>query len=555
MRHKNSTGQAVIEIAIFGAMLIFLIGTIIRTHLSYSFNLNHQVRAMKVAMQQSYTSSVGSNPNSSHNSASVLFIEDRLSPDLNKFNTIDRAPFIAFGAGTMTNRLQYPVDYGEVQDNLPIMDVFVNGQHFPLTTANYVFRIIYPSNPADSSGAQCPNDYIGGITDHGLEFYRCLRQEHEWDTTNNYPLFYSLAVNGTIQYKPTDPATSFDLLRNNWDTSLVITPTGQLVNTDDVPGCPSNDDLCKAFAWQWQPIPATAQVFRGENKINGVNFGLKNSDGSRNYPSVDTNGSLKEQTIYKVSQKPYSELNAILSSNTYAPYVINPPDGSFYSDAGKWHPLILGQTLDNYIASLPAPPPPAQAPVNAEQLLKLTDEPCIANVPPTPGGCQSSNITGVVILDPQAGDLDNSYDPKYSKGPQPGIMQEMSMYSWVTPPVPGKQGTYLWIKEGKLYNPETNQVVRSVSSKDHVDLISRSIRLSNNTQRFCRLNSSGAYERVPFLDTHNLEPNPVQACGDCNGANNTVTCFDPPTRILFIRTMLGDTSKRKWFTDVTKGLN
>ena len=541
MRLKLS-GQAVIEIAIFGAVLIFLIGTIIRTHLSYSFNLNHQVRAMKVALQQSYEGSIGAFPNSSHNSASVLFIEDRLSPDLNKFNTIDRAAFVASGSGTMSNRLQYPIDYGEVQDNLPIMDIFINGQHFPLTVANYVFRIIYPSNPGDSSGAQCPQDFIGGIIDHGPEFYRCLRQEHEWE--NGSPIFYSMAVNGTIQYKPADTATSFDLLRNNWDTSSVFTPSGQALSADDVPNCPSSDDICKYFSWQWQKIPATADIFRGPHTVNGINFGLTLSDGSRNYPGLDTAGSLREQAIYKVSQKPYSELNAILTSRTYAGYVINPPDGSFYADNGKWHPLALSGALDVYIANLSPQPPD-----NAEQLLGLVTDPCIAGP-----GCPSSNITGVVILDSQAGDIDTSYDPKISKGPVPGLMPEMSIYSWVSAPVSGKIGTYMLIKEGKLYNPETHQVVRSISSKDHVDLVSRAIRLSNNTQHFCRL-IGGVYQRVPFLDTHSLEPNPVEACSDCNGANIARTCFDPGSRILFIRTIIGDTSVRKWFTDVTKGLN
>ena len=267
MRLKN-TGQAVIEIAIFGAIVIFLIGTILRTHLSNSFSLNHQVRATKLALQQSYLSSTGPSPNSSRNSASVLFIEDRLTPDLNKFNTIDRGAFVASGSGTMSNRLQYPIDYGEVQDNLPIMDIFVNGQHFPLTTASYVFRIIYPSNPGDSTGAACPADRIGA-TQHGPEFAKCLRQEHEWQ--NGSPIFYSLAVNGTRQYNPTDASTVYDLMRNNWPGGGLVTlgaqrcpdgnacpntgrcPTGETCTyqnqtEDDVVGCPGGGDLCKYFS-------------------------------------------------------------------------------------------------------------------------------------------------------------------------------------------------------------------------------------------------------------------------------------------------------------------
>ena len=79
----------------------------------------------------------------SRNSASVLFLEDRLSPDFTKYGDLDRNPFIAQGSGTFTYELLYPLDVGEAASNLPIMDVYVNGQHFPFTTASYVANETY----------------------------------------------------------------------------------------------------------------------------------------------------------------------------------------------------------------------------------------------------------------------------------------------------------------------------------------------------------------------------------------------------------------------------
>ena len=279
--------------------------------------------------------------------------------------------------------------------------------------------------------------------------------------------------------------------------------------------------------------------------INGVNFGLSDGD-TRNYPLMDTNGSLREQSVYVITQRAYAELNAKLIDHRLDPFKINP---STFGDPDfdKWHPLALTNALDNYIKGLPI-----NDPGGIVDYLGLTHDPCTPAPIPVPS-CPGNNITGVVILDNQLGDIDPSYDANFSPGPQSGIMSQMSIYSWVSAPGANRVGTYMQVKEGKLYNPETHQVVRSISSKDHVDLISRSIQLSNNTQRFCRL-SGGSFVRVPFLDTASVVPNPVQACTGCFGANITKTCFDPVSRILFIRTIVGDTSVRKWFTDVTRGL-
>ncbi len=524
---RSQSGQAVIEIALFGAILIFLIGVILRTHLSHSFSTNHQVRAMKLALQQSYLGSVGKIPNSSRNSASILFIEDRLSPDLNKFAAIERNPFVANGSGTMTDRLNYPIDFGEVGHNLPIMDIFVNGQHFPLTVGAYVFRVIYPQNDTDAKGDACPPDFMG--PDHGPEFIRCLRQEHEWKEGS--PTFYQQIVNGTQDYNPLASKDSWDLLRNNWDKNRLTKPITGNVFSDDV-----DEGIIRNYiAWQWKPIKGVG---------SSLDFG---SDDNPNYPSMDFLGNLREQTAYYVSQKPVDKLLAILSSPSLAFYEINPGGGGSYAAGNSGYVLSLTDELTNAPTGFNFTNPKSCDTGNGMGVLCLTRAP------------SAGNITGVVVLDNQAGDIDLAYDDKTSPGPKPGLMQQMAIYSWVVPPDGKKQGTFMQIKEGKLYNPETHQVVRSISSKDHVDLISRMFQLSNNTQRFCKTSIMYGSTPVPYLadqspDANHPVPNPVEACGECNSKNINKTCFDPASRILFIRTLIGDATTRKWFTDVTKGL-
>src|SRR5437764_1303673 len=111
-------------------------------------------------------------------------------------------------------------------------------------------------------------------------------------------------------------------------------------------------------------------------------------------------------------------------------------------------------------------------------------------------------------------------------------MQEMEIYSQVKP------GTFLQIREGQLYNAKQKHVVRSISSKDHVDLVSRSFQLSNNTGRFCRITcpppesswGDACYSNPPPpLYDQDGEPNPVEVCSDdCFSSNAiTKTCYSP----------------------------
>ncbi len=547
MRKVNNKAQAIIEIGIFGAIVIFLLGAIIRTHLSNTQAQSHQIKAMKLALLQSFKGyNNPAKPNSSHNSATVLFIEDRFAADLNKFGTIERTPFIASGSGTMSNRLMFPIDSGEVRDNLPIMDVFINGQHFPLTTAAFVFRPVYQQS------GPCPDDAvaINGSRVYGQEHYNCQRQQREWAiSSGTAPLFFSIAVNGTAQFCSHGCLNDF----------LTEDQSFNLKRDGDFSSNPPYE-LHPSMAWQWYAVPGDSGHIESKAPSNTpepfdgrINFGAsQNGQPEPNYPSLDMAGTLHEQTIYQITYLASSTLNDAqhLNNPSLIPYKIN---GLF---------LSLTQQLNN------------SGTININALCLY--HPGIEGPPQIPGAtppalCPSSGtITGAAVLDSQLGDIDLSFDPKTSQGGinHIGLLPQMAIFTWVSPDGtvgvnqgPSHGGTYLEIKEGQLYNPETHRVVRSVSRTDHVDLISHMIQLSNNTGRFCQisLGTGISWMGYPvsysdYAQANNGEANPVQACGDCWTTNFALTCFEPASRILYVRSSIGDTHVRKWFTDVTKGL-
>ena len=164
LRSSGARGQAATELAIFGAILIFIMGAIVRSSVANSYQQNQSLKAMRLAMLKSLQASNAEV--SSHNSATILYIEDRLAPDFNKFGALERNPYVNSGSGTFSHRLFYPLDEGEVQSNLPIMDVYINGSHFPLTTAALKWKAL--TQPP----ASC--------TPTAVDYKECLRNKNEW---------------------------------------------------------------------------------------------------------------------------------------------------------------------------------------------------------------------------------------------------------------------------------------------------------------------------------------------------------------------------------------
>jgi len=139
---KNVKSQTAIELSVFGAVVIFLVGLMVREVLSSSYQQGNRLKGLRMAMLVSFEYSEGlkappgnwQDGTASRNNTSILIIEDRLTAQSARYGAIDRTPYITQGTAVHSRNLFMPVDPGEYA-NLPIADFFVNGIHFPLTMA------------------------------------------------------------------------------------------------------------------------------------------------------------------------------------------------------------------------------------------------------------------------------------------------------------------------------------------------------------------------------------------------------------------------------------
>jgi hypothetical protein len=161
-------GQVVVELAVFGAILVFMVGIIVRQALMSGYRQNAILRTMRQAMTISHQYTRGDN--ASRNVTSLLLIEDRLTSDSGKYGATDRIPFVIQGIASHTRNLFLPVEAGEAH-NLPVFDVIVNGDHFAFSTSAFIgigssgpfYKKVYntPSSPSWCASG-CP---LGNLTE------------------------------------------------------------------------------------------------------------------------------------------------------------------------------------------------------------------------------------------------------------------------------------------------------------------------------------------------------------------------------------------------------
>jgi len=510
--HKNAqtpfkAGQAAVELAVFGAILVFVIGSIMRSAVGNSYEQNQNYKVMRMAMLESWqgakaSQAMGASANISRNSASVLFVEDRLSPDFNKYGDLDRNPFVVSGSGTFTDTLLYPLDVGEAAQNLPVMDVYINGLYFPLALAEYFPNVqLTPQSPPSPIPSTCSvnTPYLNyPLTQDQCLQNECLRYKREWvadptpGSTKKYKLFYTSEPNGTSNFYSGGPPYCSSLnavaCENKALNSSLPMPdgSGNNVNTDmeyDLQRMGIYDSSNPSFitaasglrpfvAWQWA---ATLATTTGEDATTGAEPMIQLDPTNGQYPTYDIDGRLKEVTIYTLAQDP------------------------------------------------------------------------------------TTGYPTVSYEDTQGGDIDPTWDAN-SCGPKPGLLSNSQVTTFT------QDGTYLQIKEGKMYNPETGQFVRSVDRRNSVDVITREIQLSNNTGRFCPQNVSGALDPQnislqgsPIGDVGGTNsPNPVEICVDGTGNNIcskgsylNMTCYDTSTNIIFVRSRIRDRRGHFWMTNAS----
>ncbi len=513
--------QAAIELAVFGAILVFILGTIIRSAVGNGYAQNENFKAMRMAMLASWQYSESrpgpQQQNTSHNSASVLFVEDRLSPDAGKYGDLDRNPFIAQGSGTFSYNLFYPWQPGvdQVVNLIPIMDVWINGQHFPFTTASYTSQTI--TRPASCPYA--PNSCLQN---------QCLRNQREWEGgTVNKSQFYSV-IPGTL-----DSATivsDVDAIFNELAYEGVIS----LIGTQEA--SVNSSTLSSAFAaWLEATIPGT-----GQTQVNQIQSILQSNQAKyKLFYTMAVNGAQGKPSFSSSAADSMFDLKRLGDNSATNPSYV-PPGSMRQYIAWQWS-TVPGTTAASIGLNTSSNEYPQY---DIDGRLKPVTIYAISQ--------NSDGTPNVTYEDYQGGDIDGAWDTN-SCGPKPGLQSGSQIFTFT------KEGTYLLIKEGKLYNPETDQFVRSQNKRDTIDLIQRSIQLSNNTGRFCNGEAP-----LGTVANDGVTPNPVEVCVDGTGCPNgpycncfstedniKSTCYDQTDNMIFARSRLQDLRGHFWMTNAS----
>ncbi len=556
--HKPSAkAQTAAEVAVFGAILIFVIGLTVRHALDAGYAQNQNLKAMRLAMKMSYEASEG-RTEASRNVATVLFIEDRLTADSAKYGAIDRTPYMISASATHNRNLFLPVDFGD-NDDLPVMDVFVNGKHFVFTTSAFK-KVVFGTVKycKDTCGPSCSNcsTSVMVCSDDG-----CMG----WD---NPETFVELSAGA------------------DWDVDCA----SKTINCSVVPLYCACASTCDPFCMDCGPT-STEQFVCGCANASCTDCTQSSSQTftqsvgcSRLYTIIDNHPLIPEwcdgvadmcpvacpscnltaDERFDLDRNGVSDVmgDALRKAFSWQWYLVMAVDEVTRGWGGNVLSLNKGEgiTLERSDCESGCRSSRNTA-VDVDRDLKLEQV-----VQDTIQSDTNGIIASLGVIDAQDGDLDFSINDSDTK-PQPGLTRNVSMYTFVRP------GTYLQIKEGKLYSDagDTRQYIRTTRKKDQIDLVEREFQLSNNTGRFCYNGSPTDWANPP--DDLNGNPivagvgnlsNPVEVCVNSRVAN-TPTCFSGPNidktcmdqnddpgnpyyLKIFIRSRIASRHGRKWVT-------
>lgn len=242
--------------AVFGAIVVFVIGLILKTSLSVSHQANIQLRSFRKALQESYLTANGEYAgqfSAARNQSSILIMEDRLSMDPSqKQGTRDRFPVIAQGSGTMTHSLMMDVDPNDAYDQ-SIFDVIINGQRFPFTTSAY--RTL--NLQQEYTDGKIPDCNVNG---YGLNTGRC------YDVATSAFVFFRKAYNGEEDAWCVAACGAFSA-DSRFD--LDFNGTTDVTAADTLPVAAGVINLRDNFGWQWVPVEQSALTANIEVDIDG----------------------------------------------------------------------------------------------------------------------------------------------------------------------------------------------------------------------------------------------------------------------------------------------
>jgi len=568
---KPQAAQTAIELAVFGSILIFVLGVTIRSAMLRGAQQQSTLRGMRLAMTLSHQTSEPKN-NASRNSASVLIIEDRLTAASGKYGAVDRTPFLAQGSATHSVNLFMPVDYGDVGD-LPLSDLFINGHHFTLRMSG--FRSFEMAAACSAVGGACSTpkqvaDCDGDCTASSLEYYRGadvpldlnpIPYDHYWEP-NCVQLQVSDDCRGLAPAACVAAGcincsgTSFE----RYIRTATVGCARMYKIMDNHPkfqstGAPENgwcdNELASGagvgpLAAECQVAPCLTTPAKGCNLRLQDRFDLDQQDWDGDTLDVVVVDQLQREGFawqwyqvlgYDEGWRAPESLGFSLGDEDWLPGVVIAPvwlqgEGLIMEDAD-----CSDQCKD-----------PQNTTLDLDYDLKL--EAVARNTENNRQGkvvFPSGVIQRLGVRDGQLGDIDTSYnDSDEALGiPAPGFTKNVRIYTQLRGETSPDGGTYYQIDEGQLFTGmgDTRQFVRAASKKDQIDIVERTFQLSNNTGRLCSTGSPS----VP------VDPE-IEVCGnnalECFWVGNRDrTCLDVPNMLLYIRSRVADLHGRKWVTE------
>jgi hypothetical protein len=552
-------GQSGTELAIFGAMLIFIIGSIIKAGMQVSMLNNMQLRAVRLALSESYRTSegeyigfAGDEGSNARNTASVVILEDRLNVDAGKkFGSRDRFPMTASANATMSKNLFRPTHFGDRSD-LPLADIYINGQRFPLLGGDFKSVTLATgsggkpdwipncngSGPAFFNNAAPPADPPYGLCwwNNCLTYSTCVYV--------GYGANYELGYMGECVLATGGAGTGeYDLVTNSGGCTLMFTLSGNYpksktccFGTTCVKNCnniPQDvrfdydfDGVSDVPAgsrdgqfWQWFLI---AGVVDGTtlslpwSGVPGIYVDPSGENASKN-DSVDVDGDYYEETVLS-----YSALDSgVLQTVNVVDSEEGDMSSSFMSDArvaGEWR---FAGTIGGSCGAMPT------------------------------GNCViGSTTTGDNALAVCSNWKCLHRTVGFSEGAQVYTFTESN---------PGQeegQGMYFRVEEGPIFTANTSQYTRSTERHDQLDVIERLVQLTKDTGRFCADDVNprewGTSAWASANGVYGI-PNPVEVCTRPSTGTNCynagiaqLTCFDRDNLMLFVRSRVADLRGRRW---------
>lgn len=544
---------------------------------SFAFTTHNTYRAMREALTMSYKYSYGIDVppyfNPDHNvdgdgsdndysgsrsraPATVIIVEDRLGlGNPGRYGSLNRVPYMMQRSAFHTSNMFMPLDDNE-DYNLPRLDVLVNGHHLAFTTAN--FRDVDLDNwssPYWNRYCLFPQHLqVATLNPPGADprpFPPILGPPPYFDTKGIMLIDSQGHYVGPTQDKAGKglPTPLYGFILVDWDIDS-YTYYARFLPPEEYPDAPwvgcmelftREYNNSKAVRWCDGSIAKDCGGHccydcpeeRFDLDLNSIADHV-----DENGPAFDkVTGPTGAGLMCTASPDVNADMWKFFSWQWYPVAAVQDPhedenDGSYQSN--EMSGLRIGRPLKRHdFVDFPIGGGPGEKPVagdrdlEEEQVIKFLDVDRYFGV-----------VKKVRVLDMQGGDLNFSGNDDeevgffYGKGDPDNdgnitTQSPVNMYSQVKP------GTYMSITE------DGTSVV-SVRQKNKVDLVERTIKLSNDTGRF----TGGTKSEYNSPDG---EPNPVQVVSnDCTGANALKTCYDKDDNMIYVRTIIKDTRGKKW---------